>query len=77
MTYISINRFAALVDRTPRGIRMLCKSGRIKAEKLGRDWLIKPKEVEEYKNNVRRKKFVDISADICVSGNRKTNGGKK
>jgi excisionase family DNA binding protein len=40
---------AAELNIQPRSVKQLCQRGILKAEKIGRDWLIETSEVERYK----------------------------
>lgn len=39
---------AAELNIQPRSVKKLCQRGILKAEKIGRDWLIEEEEVERY-----------------------------
>lgn len=39
---------AELVDRPTVTVRQWCRKGWLKAEKVGRDWLINPKDLERF-----------------------------
>jgi DNA (cytosine-5)-methyltransferase 1 len=47
---LTVNEVARRLNKTPRWIRELCQTGQLKADKLGRDWLIDPKSVEQYEH---------------------------
>lgn len=51
---ISLKEFASLVGRTPSAIRQHCRSGKIRADKPGRDWLIPESELERYRETLMR-----------------------
>ena len=43
---LTTNETAAILNITPRRVRALIHAGRLPAEKHGRDWAIKPKDLE-------------------------------
>ncbi len=51
---LTIKAFASLAGRTPSAIRQHCRSGKIKADKPGRDWLIPEGELERYRESLMR-----------------------
>lgn len=48
--YLTTQEVAIRLGFTPQWVRKLCEAGRLKAEKLSRDWLIDPKSVEQYEH---------------------------
>lgn len=46
---LTTKQAAAELNLQPRSVKQLCQRGVLKAEKIGRDWLIKPSEVKRYK----------------------------
>jgi excisionase family DNA binding protein len=51
--WITTEEAAKLVDYAPAYIRRLAISGRIEAQKVGRDWLISQDSLLAYKANVQ------------------------
>ena len=43
---LTTQQVAAILGITPRRVRALIKAGRLPAEKHGRDWAIKPEDLE-------------------------------
>jgi excisionase family DNA binding protein len=52
---ISTNEFAERMGLTPFRIRQLIYDGSIKAEKIGRDWIIDEKYIVAIKNRPERR----------------------
>lgn len=46
MKLLTVDQAADELGVTPRRVRALIKAERLAAEKVGRDWLIKPKDLE-------------------------------
>ncbi len=46
-TLLNCNGAAEVVGLSPNYIRKLCANGKIKAEKIGTDWFIKPSALKE------------------------------
>ncbi len=46
MHYLTTTEAAGLLKITPRRIRALIESGKLPAERIGRDWAIKPKDLD-------------------------------
>lgn len=46
---LTTNQAAARLNVTRPLVIRLCQQGRIKAQKVGRDWLIEEKELSKYK----------------------------
>jgi len=46
MKLLTVAEAAEIRGVSPRRIRKLCEDGRLKAEKVGRDWLIDPRSLE-------------------------------
>jgi len=51
---MTLKEAAALLGVTPDNLRGAIARGTLKAQKLGRDWFVKPKEVERYRAEHRR-----------------------
>jgi excisionase family DNA binding protein len=51
--WLTTQQAAVLADYTEAYIRQLAIAGRIKAQKLGRDWLINKEDLLAYKARVR------------------------
>lgn len=49
MTPLTVAQAAERKGVTSRRIRALCESGRLPAQKVGRDWLIDPRALERLK----------------------------
>lgn len=45
---ISLSEAAAIADLTPEHLALLARRGRLRARKIGRDWLTSRAAVEEY-----------------------------
>lgn len=43
---LTTNEAATILNVTPRRVRALIRAGRLPAEKHGRDWAIKPEDLE-------------------------------
>ncbi len=48
MKPLTVAEAAAVKGVSTRRIRALCEAGRIRAEKVGRDWLIDPKALDRF-----------------------------
>lgn len=46
---------AALLGVTAATLRQQIANGKLRAQKIGRDWHVTPKEVERYRNASRRR----------------------
>jgi excisionase family DNA binding protein len=51
---VTLKEAAALLNCTPDNLRGAIRRGAMKAQKLGRDWLVTPEEVEVYRSQHRR-----------------------
>lgn len=51
--WLTTDRAAALADYTPAHVRQLAFDGRVRAEKVGRDWLVHKGDLLAYKAQVR------------------------
>ncbi len=49
MRYLTTTAAAEILRVTPRRIRALIESGKLPAERMGRDWAIKPKDLDRLK----------------------------
>jgi len=45
---------AALLDLSPTTLRVQIRNGKLRAKKVGRDWMVTPMEVERYRRESRR-----------------------
>ena len=45
---LSVNQAAEFLNLDPSRVRKLAKAGRIKADKVGRDWVIKQSELDRF-----------------------------
>jgi len=57
---LSTTEVAVCLGVTRERVRQLCDEGKLKAEKMGRDWRILPRSVEEYQISLRVKR-VDVT----------------
>jgi excisionase family DNA binding protein len=48
---MTLNEAAATLGLTPDTLRQQIHAGKLRAEKLGRDWHVAPKEVERYRTH--------------------------
>jgi len=48
MTLLTTNEVADLLGITRRGVHSLIKRNRLPAEKIGRDWIIRSEDLQEY-----------------------------
>jgi len=46
--FLSVEQAARQKDMTPQGIRKAIKEGRIDAYVVGKQWAIKPKDIEKF-----------------------------
>jgi excisionase family DNA binding protein len=60
MKTLSTTEVARILGVTRERVRQLCDEGKLKAEKMGRDWRILPRSVEEYQISLRVKR-VDVT----------------
>lgn len=51
---MTLKEAAAIIGTTPDNLRGAIARGSLKASKLGRDWIVTPKEVERYRKENRR-----------------------
>lgn len=51
---MTLKEAAASLGVTPDNLRGAIKRGALRAQKLGRDWFVTPKEVERYRKQNRR-----------------------
>ena len=51
---MTLKEAAAILGTTPDNLRGAIKRGALKAQKMGRDWFVKPTEVERYRKEHRR-----------------------
>jgi excisionase family DNA binding protein len=49
MHYLTTTEAAAILQVIPRRVRALIESGKLPAERIGRDWVIKPKDLDRLK----------------------------
>ncbi len=47
-TLLTVAEAAVRLGYTPRAVQLLCKAGRLPAQKIGRDWLIDPRAVDAF-----------------------------
>jgi len=57
---LSTTEAAGILGVTRERVRQLCDERKLKAEKMGRDWRILPRAVEEYQISLRVKR-VDVT----------------
>ena len=57
---ISTIEAARLLGVTRERARQLCDEGRLRAQKLGRDWRIEPRAVEEYRR-IHQKRLAEVN----------------
>jgi excisionase family DNA binding protein len=51
---VTLKEAAASLGTTPDNLRGAIARGAMKAQKMGRDWFVTPKEVERYRQEHRR-----------------------
>jgi len=51
MKYINTTEASAIIGITRKGVRELIRKGILKAERVGRDWLVDKKSVDKVKKN--------------------------
>lgn len=51
---MTLKEAAAILGTTPDNLRGAIKRGALKAQKMGRDWFVTPKEVERYRKEHKR-----------------------
>ncbi|MEJ7871977.1 MAG: helix-turn-helix domain-containing protein [Rubrobacteraceae bacterium] len=54
MRYLTTAEAAQLLGVMPRRVRALIESGKLPAERIGRDWAIKPKDLDRLDRTVGR-----------------------
>ena len=50
MKILNTNQAAEILEVHPSRVRVLIKEGRLPAQKVGRDWIIKEKDLEKVKD---------------------------
>jgi excisionase family DNA binding protein len=51
---MTLKEAAEIIGTTPDNLRQSIARGTLKAQKMGRDWFVAPKEVERYARENRR-----------------------
>ena len=65
---LNTKRAAKILKVDQSRIRQLCIEGKIEADKIGRDWIIKPEAIEDYiKSNKKLKKIFDVQKKKAMS----------
>ena len=57
---LSTTEAARILGVTRERVRQLCDEKKLKAEKLGRDWRIMPRAVEEYQIKLHTKRLAEV-----------------
>jgi hypothetical protein len=50
----SADEAAAILDVTPERVMVFCRQGRLKARKVGRDWIISTASLKEFSKTKRK-----------------------